>query len=190
MTRRFLENAGQEVAALPPGLYDIEVADAHTNDKAPTMVFLDLKVLNGPDAGKVTNVGLYVPTDDKQGAQFHFNNKVGGFAAALRAVDWSVISDDDELATVADTLIGLRVSAELGVQGEDAGQYAGKQELVKTKPLDGAVAAAPAPAVVAAPAPVAAAPVAVVEAAPVAAAPVAAPVAPPAPAVATDEVPF
>lgn len=158
MTRKYLENAGDAEASkpvLPASTYDVEVIDAHPNPKTNKGIFIDMKVLNGPYIGQVAGVYLTVPDDGDKG-EFYFHNKVAGFAADIRAVDWSQVSDDDEVQVLADTLIGKMVAATLTIS--DRKGYEGKQELDSTKPLDGTGATAVATPTAAAAVPAAAVP--------------------------------
>lgn len=164
MTRKFLQTIGDDSSdnpAVPPGDYTVEVTEARALEGKKVM-FLDLKIVGGPDDGFVTSVSLYVPEDGEK-AVYHFRKKTRGFAQQLAGIDANT-SDDEMMDAIADALVGAVVDAKLGVQTK--GDYAGSQELLETKaagaptgtlPASGAVSAND-PAGVVTPKPVAAAP--------------------------------
>jgi hypothetical protein len=137
-------------ATIPAGPYDMEVTDARVREQS-ALIFLTLKPLDGPSAGKEIDVSIYFPNkvkQDKQGALFYFTQKVNGFGsfpdvkAAFIAAD-NAPSLEQALQHIAATLIGKRVGAQIGMQ--ENGEYAGSNELKSTKPLDAsAVTAVPA----------------------------------------------
>jgi len=150
--------------AVPKGEYDFEVEDARPY--APSsMAFLTLKVLSGPQTGKLSEVNCVFPKEDaKRGARFYFINRVQGFLAypdvkaAFQAAD-NAPEFADGLQLICDVLKSKRVRGEVNLR-ED-GNFAGSNELVWTKPPSGmgqqqvptpaAAAATPGPAPAAAP---------------------------------------
>ncbi len=135
MTRKFIDNlndSGEEVA-LEPNTYDLEVIDARDVESSPKMIFMDLKVLNGPDANRVTTVGLYIPEDEERGAQFHFKKKTRGLISALKQVASKNLDDDEFIPALAEAFIGCQFEGKLGVQS--GGDYDGRQELQESRPL-------------------------------------------------------
>ena len=147
------------VAGVPAATYEVKVVASRALP-ASRLIFLDLGIQVGPQAGKISQVNLYVPEPGNQGAGFHFRRKIAGFVDDLADVFASMPEGDIEkaLTILAESLVGRSVLAEVGLV--DVGEYAGKNDLIRTSRLDGEVAAAP----VAAPA----AAVVVEEAAPVA----------------------
>lgn len=135
MTRRYLEEEGDQVAVLEPGTYDVEVVSARAPAKAPTMIFLGLKVVNGPEAGRATEVGVHFPDDANSGAQYYWKEKVGAWRGIIRDAVGPGVSDEDELSVIAEALEGAFAQVTVGIQGP--GQYEGKQELLVSKPLIG-----------------------------------------------------
>lgn len=136
--------AGGQVAAIPAGRYDVTV-DAVRTLPASRLLFVDLKVQAGPEAGKVAQVNLYLPQPGSK-AVFPFTKKMAGLKGALAALQ--TVADGDvegALDALADALVGMTTNAEITVRSD--GDYAGSNELVSTRPVDGA----PAPAAVAAP---------------------------------------
>ena len=134
------------VAGIAAGIYGMTV-DAVRPLAKSRLLFLDLKVEKGPMAGKVAQVNLYLPEPGNRGAGFHFRNKIMGFGD-LSAVFNAMPENDVETALqmLADALVGRRIVAEIGLRAD--GEYAGQNELVKTKVADDAApAAAEAPAV-------------------------------------------
>ena len=132
-------------ASVPTGVYDVTVKDARTN-VASNQIWLTLEVLNGPAAGKETEVSLYFPGEgSKRGAIHFFQKKIGGFAGdtgvkeALRAAVGAA-SNDDAFQGIADALSGVSVTAELKYIEE--GTYKGTNELVETKAYSGSAPAA------------------------------------------------
>jgi hypothetical protein len=149
-------------SSIAEGVYDVEVTDARTNVNA-RQVWIDLKVLNGPSAGKTTSVSIYLPNpeaDKFRGQLFNFKKRLAGFdRSALKAMDPEAPLET-QLSILADALIGQKTSATIELRAD--GEYAGTNQLASTKPLDGAPVAVAAP--IAQVAPVAqAAPVAVTE---------------------------
>lgn len=171
------------VAGIPEGTYTVEVTDARTLATS-RLLFIDLKVLEGPQAGKTAQVNLYLPEAGNRGAGFHFRNKILGFgdlSAAFQQMDHAA-DIAGALSILADALIGRRVYAEIELRND--GDYAGTNQLAKTKPVDDAAIATVTPiAPQAAAAPAMAAPQ-------VAAPQEAAPAAAPQPQAAVAEVPF
>jgi hypothetical protein len=135
VTRKFLDEEGEGGDVLDESSYDLEVVEARAAEtsKGGDMIWLSLKVLHGPDKGRVSDVPLNIPDDDaSRGALFHFKKKTAAFKPR-----WVGVSDlpDDEMAEVmAERIAGMKIEAELGIQKK--GPYAGSQELVNTKLLD------------------------------------------------------
>lgn len=159
--------------ALPADTYDVEVADARFNEKneeKPT-IFLELRVLNGPQAGKIANVSLFFPEAGAKGF-FYYQKKIAGFMNDRLKAAFTIASGASSVTegfkVIAEALKGQTVRATIGVQDKE-GPHKGSNELAATAPLE---ASAPA---------VAAAPVATTVTETVTA-PAAAPVAAPAPA--------
>lgn len=132
------------VAGIPAGFYAMTV-DAVRPLAKSRLLFLDLKVTKGPAAGKVAQVNLYLPEPGNRGAGFHFRNKIMGFGD-LSSVFGAMPEDDVETALqmLADALVGRSITAEIGLRAD--GEYAGQNELLRTKVTDDAKAAAPATA--------------------------------------------
>jgi hypothetical protein len=116
---------------------------------------LDLEVQNGPAAGKMTQVNLYVPDATNRNAMFHYRKKSAGLIGQDLVNAIAALGDspslDALLETMATVFTGKFVTATIGLRAD--GQYAGQNELVDTKP-----SSTPAPAPTSAPAPTAAAP--------------------------------
>jgi hypothetical protein len=140
MTRKYWESIDEPEVSLPGGWYDVEITAARTIESNDKMIFMDLLVLRGPDKGSVTSVSLYCPEDGEK-AVFYFKSKTVGFAPALKQLAAKQLDDDEQVSALAGLLEGLQVSAFLGIQ-KDGSQFAGRQELLETRPIDGAVAAA------------------------------------------------
>ena len=139
-----------------------------------SLLFLDLEVINGPSAGQISQVNLFVPAPGAKGS-FFFQKKVGGMLPGPPvgyAEAWEAGDTERALGILTDALDGRSFWATITVRGADAGEYAGSNELESTKPLDEAETPTPAAAATAA--------------APATAAP--APVASPAVATADDEI--
>jgi len=148
-------------AGLPAGGYDVEVTGVRTLATS-RMLFFSLGVLSGPHAGKTIDVGLWLPTEGSK-AVFHFQKKIAGFgdmSSVFAAMD-TTPDIAEALDLLANSLVGKTFRADIGLVTE--GDYAGKNELKASKPLDSAPAPAPAsvaawspaPTAVPAPAPVA-----------------------------------
>lgn len=162
----FSEGVVSANAAVPAGTYTVKVVDARSKEgKGHGTVFLDLEVVEGPYAGELSQVSLFIPDGTGQnprGAAFFFAKKTGGFT--LGAEVGAAMNSGNPAAILAESLVGQIVEAELDVQ--EGGQYNGSNNLIATKSVGE---------------------VSVTEAAPVAKAAVAAPVAE---AATDDDVPF
>lgn len=164
-----LDQDGGDV--VPGGTYTTEVVDARPIEGKST-IWLDLKIVGGPDDGRVVSVTCNVPDDNSsRGAIFFFKKKVRGFNPQLVAANLTGLSDDEVPAAIAEAVLGVTVESDLSVQ--TGGDYDGSQQLDETRQLVDIAAPAAAAAPPAAPeAPPAAAPAAP---APQPAAPAAAP---------------
>jgi hypothetical protein len=136
------------VSGIPGGNYPIVIDSVRVNKKLESrMLFVDMLVEAGPLAGKVAQIKLYIPAAGNKNAGFYFLKKIAGLdmkagLANAQAVDPDGTNVEGALNAIADALVGQRTMAEVTLLGEDAGQYAGNNELVATKPLDGAMKAA------------------------------------------------
>lgn len=167
----FYEETQQGGQFVPAGNYEFEIVTARPWAQS-RMLYLGLEILTGPEAGKVPEVGLYIPdrkSPKYRGQSFNFRKKVRGFGDLSAA--FAQMPDDDldkALTILAEAMIGVRASGEIGQRSD--GEYSGTNELVETKPADDAVAA---PSTQAAPVASVAAPASVAAAAPAPAEPVA-----------------
>lgn len=126
---------GVAKAAVPTGDYEIVVSRSDPYDGK--MIYLTLNVLDGPLAGKDSDVNIYFPKEgDKRGTQVYFAKKMAGFMgfpdvkAALLAAR-NAPDDDSALSLIADTLKDKRVRASVKLIEE--GQYEGTNELQETR---------------------------------------------------------
>ena len=123
------------VAGIAEGTYEVEVTDVRALATS-RLLFLDLRVVSGPLAGKVAQVNLYLPEPGNRGAGFHFRNKILGFgdlSETFKQMD-SAADVADALAILADALTGRKTTAEIELRSD--GEYAGTNQLAKTKPAD------------------------------------------------------
>lgn len=140
------------VAGIAEGTYEVEVDQVRALP-ASRLLFIDLRVIAGPLVGKIAQVNLYMPEAGNRGAGFHFRNKIMGFGdltETFKQMD-SAADVSTALDILSDALAGRKVSAEIELRSD--GEYAGTNQLAKTKPLDDAPSAAranPAPAAVSA----------------------------------------
>lgn len=161
------DEEGFEKQIVPGGTYDtvVDAARPYTGGKSP-MIFLTLQILNGPLAGRKSDVN--VTFSSSPNARPYFVRKTKGFLAypdAMAALQQaSSLDNETGIALIAESWVDKQVKAEIGVNGADQGQYAGQNNLERTE----AIGAAPAAPQQAAPA---AAPVAAPAAAPAAATP-------------------
>ena len=122
-------------SGIPEGTYDVTVEDVRV--KADTrLLFLDLRVLNGPASGKTAQVNLSVPgVDSKQGAFFHFRRKIAGFQSPDLKVAFDTAdrapTEEAALNVIADALRGKTVVANINLVKE--GPYKGTNELLETR---------------------------------------------------------
>lgn len=138
---------GSVAASIPKGTYDVVVTGARPRAES-SLIFLTLQVLNGPMQGKEADVSLYFPKEgDSRGARVFFMKKINAFVsypdvkAAFQAADGAP-DRESGFQHIADALIGKQLVADVGLQTE--GNYAGNNELAATRPMQGAVTAAPA----------------------------------------------
>lgn len=134
--------------AIDAGTYVVDVEAARANG---SKVYLDLRIVGGGFDGKMTNVSIWVPLADTPTAKtYPFRKNMAGFTG-LEPVFAAMDAETDHERVVeilAAALPGRRVQATLTIRGDDAGDYAGSQDLNGTKPAD-----SPAPAPVQAPQP-------------------------------------
>jgi hypothetical protein len=134
MTRKFLDSLDTEGGdAVEPGTYVVEVADARALEDKP-FIWLDLKIIGGPDDGRVVSVGMNVPDDhSSRGAIFFFKKKVRGFIPQINAAKILDQSDDEQPDAIAEAIIGVRVEADFSTQS--GGDYDGSQQLDETRQM-------------------------------------------------------
>jgi len=152
--------SGSFTTSIPGGSYDVVVAEARPENQKLNVIFLTLRVLDGPAAGKTTEVNVYIPMLDGSDKPFtlrKFKEKLFGFLAYpdVKSAGQSLDNAPSRLAALdllAGSLVGKNVRAEIGLRGADAGQYANTNELTATLPATGAPASS-APVVVTEPAP-------------------------------------
>lgn len=128
MTRRFMEDPDSNGDVVQKDRYTVQVVDARALE-GKDFVWLDLKIIGGPDDGKVVSCSLNMPDDNaSQGAKFFFKKKVRGFVPYLTQV-W-LMPDDEQAEALAEALLDKRVDAQLSIQ--KGGQYDGSQQLDET----------------------------------------------------------
>lgn len=134
MTRKFLESLDQEGGdVVPGGTYTLEVADARALEDKP-FIWMDLKIVGGPDANRVISVGLNVPDDtSSRGAIFHFKKKIRGFLPQLMPLQVFNLPDDEQPEAIAEAILGSTIEADLSVQS--GGDYDGSQQLDETRQI-------------------------------------------------------
>lgn len=144
--------SGSFTSSIPGGSYSVVVSEARPEQQKLNVIFLTLKVLDGPAAGKTTEVNVYIPMLDGSDKPFtlrKFKEKLFGFLTYpdVKSAGQSLDNAPSRLAALdllAGSLVGKNVKAEIGLRGADAGQYAGTNELTATLPAtEGAPAAAP-----------------------------------------------
>jgi len=128
VTRRFMEDPDSNGDVVQPDRYTVQVVDARALE-GKDFVWLDLRIVGGPDDGKVVSCSLNMPDDAaSQGAKFYFKKKVRGFLPFLQEV-W-MMPDDEQAEALADALLDKRVDAQLSIQR--GGPYDGSQQLDET----------------------------------------------------------
>jgi hypothetical protein len=129
------------VAGIAEGSYEVEVVDVRALATS-RLLFLDLRVLSGPLAGRLAQVNLYLPEAGNRGAGFHFRNKIMGFGDLTETFKQMDSAQDvaSALDILADALTGRKVQADIELRSD--GEYAGTNQLAKTKPADGVLAPA------------------------------------------------
>lgn len=145
MTRKFIESLDNEGGdVISGGTYTVEVVDARAlEDKA--FLWMDLKIVGGPDADRVVSVGLNVPDDNaSRGAIFHFKKKIRGFIPEINAAKVLDLPDDEQPGAIADAILGAKIEADLSIQS--GGNYDGSQQLDETRQFTGIDARPAAPA--------------------------------------------
>jgi len=128
-------SGGVAAVSIPEGVYDVRVSDARPGKDESRTIFITLEVLNGPAAGKSTDVNLYVPEIGSR-AVFYYQKKTAGFAGPEFKAALDALGPDpaigDLLLGIANFLIGRTVTAEISLQ--KGGQYDGQNQLDNTKP--------------------------------------------------------
>ena len=136
---KLLSGEGIAQDAVPEGTYTFRVLDARSHEgKGNGTVFLDLEVVDGPLAGSLTQVSLFIPDGSGQnprGAAFMFAKKVAGFK--LGPEIGRAMNGGKPAPILAEALVDQVVEGEVNVQGD--GAYAGSNNLLSTKPVDGDV---------------------------------------------------
>jgi hypothetical protein len=146
MTTKSLEDIyggeGSEAVVVPASVYDVTVADARgilakEGKSGIGNIFVDLEVLNGPSAGSLVEVLIFVPDPSNRNALFHFSNKTAAFSSAIKANIAAAGASTAEaiLEAITSAMKGKQAKAEIGVVKD--GQYAGKNELLKTSIAEG-----------------------------------------------------
>lgn len=139
------------VTGVDTDTYRVRVSAIRTRPQS-RLLFADLDILAGPLAGKMAQVNIYLPKPGDRNAGFHFRNKIAGFGdlsstfASMASADPDGSNVEIALNILAAVLLEKVVDADLVLRGEDAGQYAGTNELGKTKAVDGPAPAAATPA--------------------------------------------
>lgn len=137
---------GLGIDAVPEGPYKFRVADARSKSgKGNGTVFLDLEILEGPYAGQIAQVTLYIPDGsgkNPRGALFHFRKKTAGFSVPAE-VGRAMNGSGEPAPILAEALIGQVAEGELTIQSD--GEYQGQNQLGATKPVDDAAPATAAP---------------------------------------------
>lgn len=133
MTRRFMEDPDSDGEVVEKGRYTCQVVDARALE-GKDFVWLDMRIVGGPDNGKVVSVSLNMPDDEAtRGAKFFFKKKVRGFLPYLTNV-W-LMPDDEQAEGLADAVLDKTVEAELSIQ--KGGPYDGSQQLDETFEYEG-----------------------------------------------------
>lgn len=129
------------VTGVDTNTYRVRVDAVRTRAQS-RLLFVDLDILAGPMAGKMAQVNIYLPKPGDRNAGFHFRNKIAGFGdlsatfAAMAQVDPDGSNVEGALDILAQAILNQTVDADLVLRGDDAGQYAGTNELAKTKAAD------------------------------------------------------
>ena len=132
MSRKYLDNLDDEGGdVVQDGVYTVEVVDARALEDKP-FFWLDLKVLGGPDDGRVIAVGVSVPSDGDKSV-FYFRKRIRGFQPLIAKAKVLELADDEQIDAICEAVIGSRVEAVLSVQ--KGGQYDGRQQLEETRQL-------------------------------------------------------
>ncbi len=135
---KLLSGEGIAQDAVPEGTYTFRVLDARSHEgKGNGTVFLDLEVVDGPLAGSLTQVSLFIPDgkgNNPRGAAFRFAKKVAGFNLGPEL--GRAMNGGKPAPILAEALVDQVFEGEVDVQGE--GQYAGSNNLLSSKPADDA----------------------------------------------------
>jgi len=145
---------GNFTSAIPAGTYDVIVTEARAELQNGNVIFVTMQVLDGPSAGKSTEVNIYIPKREGGEKAFtlrKFKEKMFGFLAYpdVRAAGQSADAAPTRIAQLellAGVLTGKKVKADIGLRGQDAGQYANTNELNATNRPAGGEFTVPTPA--------------------------------------------
>lgn len=116
------------------GTYTVEVLDARSSGTSSggSMVWMDLKIVGGPDDGSVVAVSVNLPRDGEKGV-FFLRKRLRGFTPQIRESGASKLPDEEQADVIAQALIGVRVEADLSIQ--TGGTYDGRQQLDETRQI-------------------------------------------------------
>jgi hypothetical protein len=133
MTRKWAEDVDQDQETVEPGSYTVEIVDARSADtkSGGSMVFMDMKIIGGPDDGRVVPVSVNLPREGEKGI-FFARRATRGFPAQMNTM--SQLPDEDQADWLAGAIIGLRMEADLSRQ-TDPGPYQGNQQLDATRQI-------------------------------------------------------
>lgn len=136
MTRRYLGDLDSENEVVDKGTYTVEVADARAvqTGSGGDMLWIDLKVIGGPDDGRVVSVSCNLPRDGEKGV-FFLRKRLRGWNPQIVAKQVHMLPDEDQPDAIAEAIIGTKVEADLALQTE--GQYKGSQQLDETRQIVG-----------------------------------------------------
>lgn len=135
MTRRWLEDLDQENETVDPSTYAVEVVDARSSETSSGghMVWMDMKILGGPDDGRVVSVSVNLPEDGGKGLHFA-RQKLRGFNPQIKAAKAFELPTEQQADAIANAITGVRVEADLTRQ-TGTGPYAGNQQLDATRQI-------------------------------------------------------
>ena len=134
MTRRYLEDLDQDQGAVEKGTYTVEVVDARSSEtqSGGSMVWLDCKLIGGPDDGSVVSVSINLPRSGEKG-EFYTRQKLRGFNPQIMSSGAAKLPDEEQAQAIAEAIIGARVEADLSQQS--GGPFAGTQQLDATRQI-------------------------------------------------------
>lgn len=126
--------------ALPAGPYPIVVQDAEkmVSSTGKDMIKVKVQVTEGPYVNRTLFNYIVFSKDNPKAMRLTLER-----LAAFGLTREYIATQKPSPAAIAELLVGLTATAVVGIQGKEAGEYAGRNEIKAFRPLAGAAPVAP-----------------------------------------------